>query len=214
MNNKTCSHDTKHVHNELIRHWLNYWNTWFSLNNYRNHQSLEPWKSYNAKRFESLKVAFVALLNGDAGAIERFGREDDLVRSQVRESECLKRKALGLSTDEIIPMIGCMPGESYLTLKDLRAPVALCQECRNLFLKEKKHRKFCSPECGTKAGQPDDSTERRRDYRRVWTQFQRLLDKESDIESVRRIIRNKEPYAGLIRKWNIRIDGMGSSLDL
>lgn len=102
------------------------------------------------------------------------------------------------SRDRIMGVLGKHP--------DLR----VCPQCGVLFdTKKAKRWRFCSEDCYKRASRPDDRSDRRKAYRRVYIQFGRMIDKRKDPLSPERAIntlKTTEPYKSLIEKWDLKID--------
>lgn len=98
--------------------------------------------------------------------------------------------------EKILGMFGAHP--------DMR----ICVQCNKLFDTKKTGRqKFCTEACYRRSNQPDDTTEQRKAYRRVYTAFKRKVDERGESEKeTKQYLRNTEPYASLIKTFNLPVD--------
>lgn len=210
---------------DKIESLVNGWNQYFEFRRGLANSFPEPWRSYSGQSVDRLRTALLEFLAGDREAFERFESWVAKARMQIRESQDLLRKALGTPNDlpevvrkeespEAAHGMSCVilsgiddPGQARSFMDGLIGlPILGCSRCGRLFLKKGKRRKFCSEECQKKTAQPNDRTESRRAYRRIFMRFERLKDKGLSAPSAVESLLEDSEIQKLVTKFGINVE--------
>ena len=218
------------MNDDTIKLTIVVWNENFELSSKLNEYCEEPFRSWASRVLSDRKKAMVSYLQGQKDALYLFHQKlkkdkqevfgnDDIERIMENPKASSHRIPPDIDIEDRIAYLylfnhilrinrNGLPIEVFKNIVEVLSSTKLCPSCENFFLSADGRKKYCSRECQRDTtSKPDDKSEYRRDYRRVFVKFDREVnDKRKTPEEAAKELRKLEPYASLIKKWKFPIE--------